>query len=228
MKIKKILIGFISVAVLMSTMMGTMMTVSAAGGKKVEFSISEASVKAGQTVVVEVSAKGAGIAGIQGKLAYDSEALTLEKAEGTDELDPNAILTFREDQKTKKFINGQFAYVTSAGKDMNGVILKYTFKAADTANGTYAFALEGLMVFDDQAKEISSETVKAGSLTVTGGKKSENPASEASPESGVSQPPTSPAGDNTTMIIFIIAGVLVAGLIVILIMGARKKGKRGR
>ena len=219
MQVKKMLIGFATVAVLFSMMAGTMMPVSATGAKKVQFSVSEAAVKAGQTVVVEISVEGTDIAGLQGKLAYDEAAFTVEKAEGTQELDANAILTFHEDAD-KKIVDGRFAYASAAGKDMNGVILKYTFKATDIANGTYALTLEDLMVFDGKGKDIPLEAVKSGVLTATGGK-----APAANPASGNEGTSSVPVGNNITTIIFIVAGVLVVGLLVILIIGARKKSQ---
>ncbi len=206
MKNKKWLLSAVMAMVVLVMMTGTALTASAAA---VNFSVSGGSVKAGDTIAVEVSVKGNGIAGIEGELVFDDAAFSIANAEQTDVLDPNGIVIFNETDG--KFGTGKFVYASAKSKDLNGTVFTYTLKALDTANGDYELKFDGLMVAGQDGKEIESEGGTA-LLKVQGTGTPHQVAGKTS------------AGGDSTMLILIIAGVVLAGLVaVFIVLSIRKK-----
>ncbi len=151
-RMKKILTGLLSVAILLTVVSSMAFTAAAAG--EVTMSVKEVSAKAGQTVTTELIMNGT-FAGFQGKLEYDTDALTLEKIETTKAITGSGNMTmFQEDQATGKFISGSFVNASPTDKTVNGAVLKFTFKATSKANGTYKFRLTQIKVLDAAFKNV--------------------------------------------------------------------------
>jgi len=168
MRLKKILTGLLSATILIAVLCSMVVTASASA-ETATVSVSDAAVSAGESVSVELSMSAKGVAGFQGELRYDKEALELEGITETAGIGSGGMFMFSQDEATKTYKNGSFFYASASGADFDGVILTFTFRANGNANGKYKFSVEGLSVYDGTAgspQALQTKIQNAGSITV--------------------------------------------------------------
>ena len=166
MKTKKVLTCLVAVAVLLVMVSASSLTVSATQPGTAVFSAGDLTASAGGTVVAELTLKGSSITAFQGVLLYDRDVFTLEKVEKTSPL--KGLTVFGE--KAGVFENGSFIYAHAQGIDMDGPVLKFTFKVDSGAkNGNYPLSIVDTKAYDAKSTDLKTSVSSAGSVTVSGG-----------------------------------------------------------
>lgn len=134
---------------------GGNLTALAAGTVTVQ--VGDVSVSPGQTVTTELVMDGT-FATFQGRLLYDTDALTLEEMEATDAIS-GSMTIFNQDAITGEFMDASFASASTSDTAVNGAVLTLTFRAGDNADGTYSFRVEQFQVYDAAGEELSVEAI---------------------------------------------------------------------
>ena len=166
MKTKKVLTCLVAVAVLLVMVSASSFTVSATQPGTAVFSAGDLTASAGGTVVAELTLKGSSITAFQGVLLYDRDVFTLEKVEKTSLL--RGLTVFGD--KAGVFENGSFIYAHAQGIDMDGPVLKFTFKVDSGAkNGNYPLSVVDTKAYDAKSTDLKTSVSSAGSVTVSGG-----------------------------------------------------------
>ena len=203
MKLKKILTVLLSVTILVAVLCSATVTASASAGTAT-VSVSSAEVDAGKTVDVELTMNAKGVAGFQGELRYDQAALELQNVTEAPGAAGNGMFMFSTGEEGKPYKNGSFFYAAANGKDFDGVILTFTFRAKENVSGKQKISVEALTVYDGTVGDPQPlETKIQGAASITIGS----------------------AGFSPLLLVLVILAVLLAVAAVLFVLARKNKAR---
>ena len=163
MNFKKTISWIVAILVTCTLFSSGVFTASAAGAD-VAITLGQVQAAPGDTVVVNLSIVGNGIAGIQADFDYDTAALELTEIEDTGVLAGGILFrnVIANGDNKDNFIYARFGGSINA----NGVALRCTFRVKNTANGVYTIGLKEIAAFDVLVSPLSVE-VSPGSISTS-------------------------------------------------------------
>lgn len=153
---KRIIFKYALTLMLLLGILGSGCFTALAAGE-VTVQVNDVSVSPGETVTTDLIMNGT-FAGFQGRLLYDSDALTLENIEASDAIS-GSMTMFNQDDITDEFLDGTFISASTSNMTVDGAVLTFTFTASDNASGTYSFSVEQFLVSDADGTELTVNTV---------------------------------------------------------------------